>query len=111
MIPARGTVIGIAVTLAISPTAGIIAGGVLGPFVGLLVPKAEAHETAPIGSEPSARRYSMPGTPLESDDARLYLDTNLDGRISAADALQLINYFLSGAQVAAAPSAVSMCLA
>ena len=55
-----GAAIGIAVTLGVSTTVGVIAGGVLGPFVGLLVPKAEAHETAPIGTAASARRYGMP---------------------------------------------------
>jgi len=64
-----GAVIGVGVSLAVSPTAGVIAGGVLGPFAGFLVPKAEGHEIAPIGTEPSARRYSMPGTPFEDDDA------------------------------------------
>ncbi len=53
-----GAAIGVGMSLAVSPTAGVIAGGILGPFVGLLVPAARAHETAPIGSEASARRYS-----------------------------------------------------
>ena len=55
-----GAAIGVVVSLAVSTTAGVIAGGVLGPFVGLLVPPAKAHETAPIGTEASARRYGMP---------------------------------------------------
>lgn len=37
-----GAAIGVVSSLAISPTAGIIAGGVLGPLVGLLVPPAPA---------------------------------------------------------------------
>jgi hypothetical protein len=46
----------------------VIAGGVLGPLVGLLVPKTEAHETAPIGSAASARRYAMPDSmPMSRD--------------------------------------------
>ena len=47
------------VSLTVSTTAGVIAGGVLGPFVGLLVPPARSAESAPIGSEASARRYGM----------------------------------------------------
>ena len=57
-----GAVVGVGVSLAIGPTVGIIAGGVVGPAVGLLVPASAAHETAPIGSEASAKRYSMPHT-------------------------------------------------
>jgi predicted branched-subunit amino acid permease len=57
-----GAGVGVGVSLAVSTTVGIIAGGVVGPAAGLLVPKARAHETAPIGSEASADRYSMPHT-------------------------------------------------
>jgi predicted branched-subunit amino acid permease len=67
-------VVGVAVSLAVSTTVGIIAGGVVGPAVGLLVPKRAARETAPIGSEASADRYSMPHTlvhpPPAEDDPR-----------------------------------------
>ncbi len=42
-----GAVIGVGVSLAVTPTAGVIAGGVLGPFLGLLVPKSEADEALP----------------------------------------------------------------
>ena len=65
-----GATIGVAATLAVSTTVGVIAGGVLGPVVGLLVPKTEAHETAPIGSEASARRYGTPEPldPMERAD-------------------------------------------
>ena len=44
-----------------APPIGIVAGGVLGPVAGLLVPAAIAAETAPLGSLASADRYSMPG--------------------------------------------------
>jgi predicted branched-subunit amino acid permease len=68
-----GAAIGVGVSLATTTTIGIIAGGVLGPAVGLLVPAAEAHETAPIGSEASADRYEMPHTlkdpPTRPEDA------------------------------------------
>ena len=57
-----GAAVAVGVSLAIAPTVGIIAGGVVGPAVGLLVPASRAHETAPLGSEASADRYSMPHT-------------------------------------------------
>jgi len=57
-----GAAIGVGVSLASTTTIGIIAGGVLGPAVGLLVPKKKAGETAPLGSEASADRYLMPHT-------------------------------------------------
>ena len=50
------------------PTVGIIAGGVVGPLVGLLVPAATAGETAPLGSEASADRLQRcPGTTLDDE--------------------------------------------
>lgn len=55
-----GAAVGVGVSLAFTPTVGIIAGGVIGPAVGLLVPASKAHEVAPLGSEASADRYSMP---------------------------------------------------
>jgi predicted branched-subunit amino acid permease len=64
-------VVGVGVSLAVSTTVGIIIGGVVGPTVGLLVPKAKASETAPIGSEASADRYGMEhvrGSRAEDDD-------------------------------------------
>ncbi|HYH94104.1 MAG TPA: AzlC family ABC transporter permease [Candidatus Saccharimonadales bacterium] len=56
-----GAGVGVAVALLTSPTVGIIAGGLVGPAVGLLIPARVAHETAPLGSPASADRYSMPG--------------------------------------------------
>jgi len=52
-----GATVGVAVSLAVSPTVGVIACWVVGPAVGLLVPAATSGETAPIGSEASADRY------------------------------------------------------
>jgi len=60
-----GAAVGVGVSLAVSTTVGVIAGGVIGPAVGLLVPKQEARETAPLGSEASADRYQMPHTIVE----------------------------------------------
>ncbi len=57
-----GAAIAVVVALGSSPAIGIIAGGVIGPMVGLLVPAAVAHETAPLGTEASAGLYAMPGT-------------------------------------------------
>ena len=65
-------VVGVGVSLAVSTTVGIIVGGVVGPAAGLLVPKTNARETAPLGSEASADRYGMehaPG-PRPGDDDR-----------------------------------------
>jgi predicted branched-subunit amino acid permease len=64
-----GAVVGVGVSLAVSTTVGIIAGGFIGPAVGMLVPAATAGETAPIGSEASADRYSMPHTLDRPDKA------------------------------------------
>jgi 4-azaleucine resistance transporter AzlC len=65
-----GAGVGVGVSLAFTPTVGIIAGGVIGPAVGLLVPAAEAHETAPLGTEASADRYRMPHTLHDAEDDR-----------------------------------------
>jgi 4-azaleucine resistance transporter AzlC len=69
-----GAGVGVVVALLSSPAVGIVAGGLVGPAVGLLVPAATAHETAPLGSTPSAERYAMPGArfgePGESDEGR-----------------------------------------
>jgi predicted branched-subunit amino acid permease len=42
-----GASIGVGLSLALTPTAGIIAGGVVGPLIGLLVPKAGSREATP----------------------------------------------------------------
>jgi predicted branched-subunit amino acid permease len=58
-----GAAVAVGVSLLMSPTVGIIAGGLVGPAIGLLVPATAAHEIAPIGTPRSAGRYGMPGTP------------------------------------------------
>ncbi len=58
-----GAGVAVVVALASSPAIGIVAGGVIGPAVGLLVPAGIAAETAPLGTPASAERYSMPGAP------------------------------------------------
>ena len=68
-----GASVGVGVALAVSPSVGIIAGGLIGPAAGLLVPASAAHETAPLGSSISAERYARPGShpedaePFEKD--------------------------------------------
>jgi len=56
-----GAGVGVVVALATSPAVGIVTGGLVGPAIGLLVPAAASHETAPLGTTPSAERYAMPG--------------------------------------------------
>lgn len=63
-----GVGVGVVAALLSSPAIGIIAGGLIGPAAGLLVPAAQARETAPIGSPASAELYSMPGTRLPPDE-------------------------------------------
>jgi 4-azaleucine resistance transporter AzlC len=63
---AVGATVGVVVSLAAGTGVGIIAGGVLGPIAGLLVPGAESHEQAPIGTPASAERYAMPASPHEA---------------------------------------------
>ncbi len=48
--------------LALSPAIGIVAGGIAGPAVGLLIPASVAGETAPLGTPASVEHYAMPGT-------------------------------------------------
>lgn len=72
-----GAAVGVGVSLAVSTTVGVIAGGVIGPAVGLLVPKRDARETAPLGSEASADRYQMPHTIVEGPVVE---PTDEDGR-------------------------------
>ena len=61
-----GAAIGVVVALATSASIGIVTGGIVGPLIGLLVPARAARETAPLGSDASAERYSMPGLHLQA---------------------------------------------
>jgi predicted branched-subunit amino acid permease len=60
-----GAAVAVGIALVSSPAVGIVSGGVIGPLVGLLIPASLAHETALLGSAPSAERYAMPGTRME----------------------------------------------
>jgi 4-azaleucine resistance transporter AzlC len=62
-----GAAIAVGVALFTSPSIGIISGGIVGPLVGLLVPRSVANETAPLGTAQSAERYAMPGAHVEPD--------------------------------------------
>lgn len=64
-----GAGVGVGVALLTSPAVGIVAGGLVGPVAGLLVPTELARETAPLGTAPSAERYAMPGARFEGDSA------------------------------------------
>lgn len=58
-----GAIVAVFASLAVGTGVGIVAGGVLGPLAGLLVPSERAHELAPLGTQASAHRYALPGTP------------------------------------------------
>ncbi len=60
-----GAGIAVVVALLTSPSIGIVAGGILGPAVGLAIPMSAAHETAPLGTSASAERYAMPGAHVD----------------------------------------------
>ena len=51
----------------VEPSTGIVVGGIVGPLVGLLVPKELARERAPLGSSASAERFAMPGSRFDPD--------------------------------------------
>jgi branched chain amino acid efflux pump len=57
--------------LGLEPSTGVIAGGVLGPLAGLVVPEGLAAERAPLGTRESAERFAMPGTHLDDDAERV----------------------------------------
>lgn len=60
-----GGTVGVVVALSSSPALGIVAGGLIGPLVGLQVPAAPASPTAPLGTVASADRFVMPGAHVE----------------------------------------------
>ena len=65
-----GAGVGVAAALATSPAIGIVAGGIVGPAAGLLVPARLARETAPLGTRESAERYAMPDSHLGDAEVR-----------------------------------------
>jgi 4-azaleucine resistance transporter AzlC len=64
-----GAGVAVITSLLTSPAIGIVAGGILGPLVGLLVPAAVARETAPLGTAASAERFAMPRTRFDRQPA------------------------------------------
>ena len=66
---AVGATVAVMASLAFGTAIGIIAGGLIGPLAGLLVPASMAAESAPLGSVASAEVYSVPGAADEIDEA------------------------------------------
>ena len=62
-----GALVGVVVSLAVSPSIGIVAGGLLGPLAGLVFP-GPAPVGAELGTVPSAEGFSMPGARYERRD-------------------------------------------
>lgn len=62
-----GAGVAVGVALVSSPSIGIVAGGIVGPAIGLLVPASIAAERAPLGTPASAERYAMPGAHVDPD--------------------------------------------
>ena len=60
-----GAGVAVGIALVSSPSIGIVAGGIVGPVVGLLIPTSLAAETAPLGTPQSVERYAMPGTHMD----------------------------------------------
>jgi 4-azaleucine resistance transporter AzlC len=71
-----GAAIGVAWALFVSPSlglepaTGVVAGGVIGPLVGLLIPASHAAEQAPLGTRAAAERFAMPGTKVQDEAER-----------------------------------------
>ncbi|MEP6638120.1 MAG: AzlC family ABC transporter permease [Chloroflexota bacterium] len=62
-----GAAVAVGIAVVTSPSIGIVAGGIVGPIAGLLIPFSLAAETAPLGTTRSAERYSMPGARVEPE--------------------------------------------
>jgi 4-azaleucine resistance transporter AzlC len=56
-----GAILGVSVSLVAGTGIGVIAGGILGPLIGLAVPRRETEAATALGTPASAERYSMPG--------------------------------------------------
>jgi 4-azaleucine resistance transporter AzlC len=65
---AVGAAIGVVISLASSPSIGIVAGGLLGPLAGLAIPGRAPAAGSELGTLRSAEAYSMPGTHYEPQD-------------------------------------------
>lgn len=56
-----GAILGVATSLVVGPGIGVIAGGLVGPLIGLAVPRRDVEAATALGTTASAERYSMPG--------------------------------------------------
>jgi 4-azaleucine resistance transporter AzlC len=56
-----GAILGVSVSLVAGSGVGVVVGGLGGPLLGLLVPRAIADEATALGTPGSAERYAMPG--------------------------------------------------
>lgn len=56
-----GAILGVVSSLIAGPGVGVIVGGMGGPLLGLLVPRAPGEEARALGTPGSAERYAMPG--------------------------------------------------
>jgi len=63
-----GASLAVAVSLLLGPGVGIIAGGLGGPLLGMVVPARATDATMALGTPESAEHYSMPGTHLKRRD-------------------------------------------
>lgn len=75
-----GGVLGVAVALVVGTGPGVIVGGIVGPLIGLAVPRREQEAGTALGTPGSAERYSMPGAHyLEGTLAKPGHGTDRDG--------------------------------
>jgi len=69
-----GALLGVAVSLSAGPGVGVIVGGLGGPLLGMLAPRATGDDATALGTPGSAERYSMPGArlarPVDPDRGR-----------------------------------------
>jgi 4-azaleucine resistance transporter AzlC len=57
-----GAILAVSVSLVAGTGIGVIVGGIVGPLIGLAVPRREGEVATALGTSASAERYSMPGT-------------------------------------------------
>jgi predicted branched-subunit amino acid permease len=56
-----GAILGVSVSLVAGTGIGVIVGGIVGPLIGLAVPRREGEAATALGTSASAERYAMPG--------------------------------------------------
>lgn len=62
-----GALVAVVISLAAGPGVGIIAGGLGGPLLGMVVPSPAGSKQVALGTPASAERYSMPGAHFRDD--------------------------------------------